>query len=57
MEAAALKRAQDQQSRGIKDPDKVQRMNEKAAQADRRLEEAQKNYQGSLGGGLKWQMD
>lgn len=53
MEAAALKRAQDQQSRGIKDPDKVQRMNEKAAQADRRLEEAQKNYQGSLGGGLK----
>ncbi|BET01200.1 Hypothetical protein NTJ_14016 [Nesidiocoris tenuis] len=51
MAEAAERRAQESQSRGIKDPEKVKRMQQKAEERER-LEREVGNQQGNL----KWQV-
>ncbi|XP_065202438.1 small VCP/p97-interacting protein [Planococcus citri] len=51
---AVEKRLREQENRGIKNPDKVRRMQEKAKEKDRLQDEAATRYDGS--GGLKWQV-
>ncbi|KAG8231563.1 hypothetical protein J437_LFUL011741 [Ladona fulva] len=54
MAEAAEKRLKEQESRGIKDPEKVKRQQQRAEEMERRAEEASK--QGGQGG-LKWQVE
>ncbi|KDR15703.1 small VCP/p97-interacting protein [Zootermopsis nevadensis] len=54
---AAERRMREQESRGIKDPERFKHQQLKKEECERRQEEAQKASTGARGGGLKWQVD
>ncbi|XP_023706554.1 small VCP/p97-interacting protein [Cryptotermes secundus] len=54
---AAERRMREQETRGIKDPERFQREKRKKQELERRQEEAEKKYTGERGGQLKWQVE
>lgn len=50
---AAERRMREQETRGIKDPERFQREKRKKQELERRQEEAEKKYTGERGGQLK----